>query len=89
MPTNINSLKKRNYFYWMKISTTSYLIACKKGKEDLQIICSFLFALEGDQTDEDLEDIDPEDPEVNEDSDLLLKFSRMRLKVKIINYQMV
>ena len=58
----------------------------KKEKEDLQIICSFLFALEGDQTDEDLEDIDPEDPEMNdEESDLLLKFSRMRLKVKIIN----
>merc|ERR1711934_635263 len=36
--------------------------------------------VEGDQTDEDLEDIDPEDPEVNEESDLLLKFSRMRLK---------
>jgi hypothetical protein len=42
-----------------------------------------LFALDGDQTDEDLEDIDPEDPEVNEETDLLLKFSRMRLKVKI------
>ena len=52
----------------------------------MYIICSFLFALEGDQTDEDLEDIDPEDPEMNdEESDLLLKFSRMRLKVKIIN----
>ena len=51
----------------------------------MYIICSFLFELEGDQTDEDLEDIDPEDPEVNEESDLLLKFSRMRLKVKIIN----
>jgi len=36
--------------------------------------------VEVDQTDEDLEDIDPEDPEVNEESDLLLKFSRMRLK---------
>jgi len=37
--------------------------------------------VEGDQTDEDLEDIDPEDPEMNdEESDLLLKFSRMRLK---------
>ena len=45
-----------------------------------------MFALEGDQTDEDLEDIDPEDPEMNdEESDLLLKFSRMRLKVKTIN----
>jgi len=36
--------------------------------------------VEGDQTDEELEDIDPEDPEVNEESDLMLKFSRMRLK---------
>ena len=47
-----------------------------------------MFTLEGDQTDEDLEDIDPEDPEMNdEESDLLLKFSRMRLKVKTINYR--
>ena len=62
------------------------MIVCKKRERRLvEILCSFLFALDGDQTDEDLEDIDPEDPEVNEESDLLLKFSRMRLKVKIIN----
>merc|ERR1719219_3153279 len=35
---------------------------------------------DGNNTDEDLEDIDPEDPEVNEETDLLLKFARMKLK---------
>jgi len=34
----------------------------------------------GNNTDEELEDIDPEDPEVNEETDLLLKFARMKLK---------
>jgi len=35
---------------------------------------------DGNETDEDIEDIDPEDPEVNEETDLLLKFSRLKLK---------
>ena len=45
------------------------------------IVFLFFFALDGNETDEDIEDIDPEDPEVNEETDLLLKFSRLKLKV--------
>ena len=44
------------------------------------LTCSTFIDIDGNNTDEDLEDIDPEDPEVNEETDLLLKFARMKLK---------